>query len=176
MSLSLTLAVLKPDLVLHPMHLAAVRRAIVESKFWVVRSSLVTLGKEQAEAFYAEHAGKFFHQRLVEHMTSGPCQPLILAKENAIKEWRSLMGPTKVFQARFSQPSTWGGQFGLTDTRNCCHGSDSEETARKEMAFFFPSFDPRSFPTEEATSVWEGGQLHIDWDKFEHSSSWSGST
>ena len=99
MSLSLTLAVLKPDLVLHPMHLAAVRRAIVESKFWVVRrfqllaldkkfvlayffffSSLVTLGKEQAEAFYAEHAGKFFHQRLVEHMTSGPCQPLILAK------------------------------------------------------------------------------------------------
>ena len=43
-------------------------------------SSLVTLGKEQAEAFYAEHAGKFFHQRLVEHMTSGPCQPLILAK------------------------------------------------------------------------------------------------
>ena len=126
MSLSLTLAVLKPDLVLHPMHLTAVRRAIVERKFWVVRrfqllaldkkfvlfffSSLVTLGKEQAEAFYAEHAGKFFHQRLVEHMTSGPCQPLILAmknltslilaKENAIKEWRSLMGPTKVFQAR----------------------------------------------------------------------------
>ena len=133
MSLSLTLAVLKPDLVLHPMHLSAVRRVIVESKFWVVRrfqllaldkkfvlfffSSLVALGKEQAEAFYAEHAGKFFHQRLVEHMTSGPCQPLILAKvwrtldekshisysghkENAIKEWRSLMGPPKVFQAR----------------------------------------------------------------------------
>ena len=103
MSLSLTLAVLKPDLVLHPVHLTAVRRAIVESKFWVVRrfqllaldkkfvlayfffSSLVTLGKEQAEAFYAEHAGKFFHQRLVEHMTSGPCQPLILAKV-----WRTL--------------------------------------------------------------------------------------
>ena len=102
MSLSLTLAVLKPDLVLHPMHLSAVRRAIVESKFWVVRSSLVTLTKEQAGAFYAEHEGKFFHQRLVEHMTSGPCQPLILAKVNAIQDWRSLMGPTKVFQARYT--------------------------------------------------------------------------
>ena len=100
MSLSLTLAVLKPDLVLHPMHLAAVRRAIVENKFWVVRSNLLTLGRDQAEAFYAEHKGKFFHQRLVEHMTSGPCQPLILAKVNAIQDWRSLMGPTKVFQAR----------------------------------------------------------------------------
>ena len=92
MSLSLTLAVLKPDLVLHPLHLAAVRRAIVENKFWVVRSSLVTLTKEQAGAFYAEHEGKFFHQRLVEHMTSGPCQPVILAKVNAIQDWRSL-GP-----------------------------------------------------------------------------------
>ena len=100
MSLSLTLAVLKPDLVLHPMHLAAVRRAIVENKFWVVRSNLLTLGRDQAEAFYAEHKGKFFHQRLVEHMTSGPCQPLILAKVNAIQDWRSLVGPTKVFQAR----------------------------------------------------------------------------
>ena len=102
MSLSLTLAVLKPDLVLHPMHLAAVRRAIVENKFWVVRSNLLTLGRDQAEAFYAEHKGKFFHQRLVEHMTSGPCQPLILAKVNAIQDWRSLMGPTKVFQARYN--------------------------------------------------------------------------
>ena len=147
MSLSLTLAVLKPDLVLHPMHLAAVRNAIVENKFWVVRSNLLTLGRDQAEAFYAEHKGKFFHQRLVEHMTSGPCQPLILAKVNAIQDWRRLMGPTKVFQARctdctccffkpsdrFSQPSSLRGQFGLTDTRNCCHGSDSEDTARREM-------------------------------------------
>ena len=101
-SLSLTLAILKPDLVLHPLHLAAVRRTIVESKFWVVRSSLITLSKEQAGDFYAEHEGKFFQQRLVEHMTSGPCQPLILAKENAIQDWRSLMGPTKVFQARYN--------------------------------------------------------------------------
>ena len=106
MSLSLTLAVLKPDLVLHPMHLAAVRRSIVESKFWVVRSSLLTLTKEQAGAFYAEHEGKFFHQRLVEHMTSGPCQPVILAKVNAIQDWRSLMGPTKVFQARYTSAQT----------------------------------------------------------------------
>jgi len=171
MSLSLTLAVLKPDLVLHPMHLAAVRRSIVESKFWVVRSALITLSKEQAGAFYAEHEGKFFHQRLVEHMTSGPCQPLILAKVNAIQDWRSLMGPTKVFQARFSQPSSLRGQFGLTDTRNCCHGSDSEETARREMDFFFPNFDPSSFPTEEEVSKWEGGQMPINWDQFVHSSS-----
>ena len=130
------------------------------------------------------HEGKFFHQRLVEHMTSGPCQPLILAKVNAIQDWRSLMGPTKVFQARyncvkilpenndapshirFSQPSSLRGQFGLTDTRNCCHGSDSEETAKREMSFFFPTFDPSSFPTEEAAGAWEGGELALNFCNF----------
>ena len=89
------------------------------------------------------------------------------------------MGPTKVFQARyncvkilpenndapsqirFSQPSSLRGQFGLTDTRNCCHGSDSEATANREMCFFFPTFDPSSFPTEEAAEAWEGGELAL---------------
>jgi nucleoside-diphosphate kinase len=55
------------------------------------------------------------------------------------------MGPTKVFKSRFNDPETIRGQFGLTDTRNSTHGSDSDETARREMKFFFPCFDPKQF-------------------------------
>lgn len=64
----------------------------------------------------------------------------ILAKEEAIKDWRTLLGPTKVFQTIFSHPETIRGQFGLTDTRNAGHGSDSETSAVKEINFFFPEY------------------------------------
>nr|CAH7761486.1 unnamed protein product [Callosobruchus chinensis] len=73
-------------------------------------------------------------------MTSGPCELMILTKENAIQEWRQLMGPTKVFKAQFDAPDSLRGQFGLSDTRNATHGSDSPESAMKEIEIFFPEF------------------------------------
>jgi nucleoside-diphosphate kinase len=63
-----------------------------------------------------------------------------LAKKEAIKDWRALLGPTKVFQTIFSHPESIRGQFGLTDTRNAGHGSDSETSALKEIIFFFPEY------------------------------------
>lgn len=171
-ALSLTLAILKPDLVLHPRNLALVRRAIVDHQFWVVRSDLVRLTRRQASEFYSEHLGKFFHRRLVEHMTSGPCQPLVLAREGAIQEWREVMGPTKVFRSSLSHPSSLRGRFGLTDTRNCCHGSDSPETAAREMGFFFPTFCPSSFLSSSPHQAWVQG-LPMDWQLYQHSSPWS---
>merc|ERR1719436_2238191 len=113
---------------------------ILASGFLVVRSRLTCLTRSAAEQFYAEHRGKFFYNRLVTFMSSGPCQPLILAGQDAISRWRELMGPTKVFRTRFSHPESVRGRFGLTDTRNVSHGSDSEETARAEISFFFPEF------------------------------------
>ncbi|XP_051511399.1 nucleoside diphosphate kinase 6-like isoform X2 [Myxocyprinus asiaticus] len=71
---------------------------------------------------------------------SGPMRAYILARDDAITHWRGMMGPTKVFRARFTSPNTLRGQYGLTDTRNTTHGSDSTESAKREIAFFFPEF------------------------------------
>lgn len=65
----------------------------------------------------------------------------VLAGDNAIAKWRNLLGPTKVFKTIFSHPDSIRGQFGLSDTRNACHGSDSTESARREIGIFFPEFD-----------------------------------
>ena len=140
-SKQLTLAILKPDLVQHPPNLAQVHKMILDNNFHIVRSKYLHLPRSKAEQFYEEHKEKFFYNRLVTFMSSGRCQPLILYRQEAISHWRSVMGPTKVFTSRFTHPNTIRGQFGLTDTRNSSHGSDSEATAEAEINFFFPEFD-----------------------------------
>ncbi|XP_053800258.1 nucleoside diphosphate kinase 6-like isoform X1 [Vidua chalybeata] len=141
--LQLTLALLKPDAVAHPLVREAVHAAILRHRFLIVRAKELRCGAEQSRRFYREHAGRFFYQRLVEFMASGPMWAYILAHENAIPLWRSLMGPTKVFRARHSHPDSIRGAYGLTDTRNTTHGSDSPASASREIAFFFPEFDER---------------------------------
>ncbi|XP_068045378.1 nucleoside diphosphate kinase 6-like isoform X1 [Anomalospiza imberbis] len=147
--LQLTLALLKPDAVAHPLvrerrlFPQAVHAAILRHRFLIVRAKELRCGAEQSRRFYREHAGRFFYQRLVEFMASGPMWAYILAHENAVPLWRSLMGPTKVFRARHSHPDSIRGAYGLTDTRNTTHGSDSPASASREIAFFFPEFDER---------------------------------
>ncbi|XP_039919384.1 nucleoside diphosphate kinase 6 isoform X2 [Hirundo rustica] len=139
--LQLTLALLKPDAVAHPLVREAVHAAILRHRFLIVRAKELRCGPEQSRRFYREHAGRFFYQRLVEFMASGPMWAYILAHENAVPLWRSVMGPTKVFRARHSDPDSIRGAYGLTDTRNTTHGSDSPASASREIAFFFPEFD-----------------------------------
>ena len=74
-------------------------------------------------------------------MSSGPLWALILAKPDAIAAWRRLMGPTKVYRGVYTEPESLRALFGLTDTRNGLHGSDSPESAVREIGFFFPEFD-----------------------------------
>ncbi|XP_051955234.1 nucleoside diphosphate kinase 6-like [Xyrauchen texanus] len=138
-ALQLTLAVIKPDAVAHPLILEALHQKILEN-FIIIRKKDLVWRREDSEKFYAEHAGRFFYQRLVEFMSSGPMRAYILARDDAITHWRGMMGPTKVFRARFTSPNTLRGQYGLTDTRNTTHGSDSTESAKREIAFFFPEF------------------------------------
>nr|CAG4642175.1 EOG090X0HUX [Eurycercus lamellatus] len=147
--LKLTLAILKPDVVKVPFVLQEIRDRIFSSGFLVVRSRVLTLSISEAENFYSEHAGRFFHQRLVTFMKSGPIQAYILAHPDAIQEWRKLMGPTKTFKAQYEAPSTIRGSFGLTDTRNSTHGSDSVLSALKEIKFFFPDFKPDEWYEKE---------------------------
>lgn len=92
-------------------------------------------------------------------MSSGACAVHALAAPNAIARWRQLMGPTKVFRyccsfdilpkiivvcsirTQVEQPDTIRARFGVSDTRNAVHGSDSPESAQREVDFFFPTFD-----------------------------------
>ncbi|KAI8388173.1 nucleoside diphosphate kinase [Radiomyces spectabilis] len=143
----LTLALLKPDICANASLPPKVYEAIANRSLTIVKQRDVLWTEAQAGAFYAEHQGKFFYQRLCGYMTSGPFQALILSGPDAIKEWRSLIGPTHPVRARIHQPTTLRSLYGLTDTRNSFHGSDSVETARREIEFFFPTFDPEAYPT-----------------------------
>ena len=82
------------------------------------------------------------------------------------------MGPTKVMKTRYTDPGTIRGLFGLSDTRNCSHGSDSAETAKREIKFFFPTFDPDvffgSFEEKEFLKKYAGNKLKLDRVNFVH--------
>ncbi|XP_065183712.1 nucleoside diphosphate kinase 6-like [Sycon ciliatum] len=147
--LQLTLAVLKPDMMVNPFRAKAVKEHIINNGFLIVRSRLVKWKVEDAEKFYAEHEGRFFHSRLLCSMTNMVMNPLILAHPDAIKAWRALMGPTKVLRGLVEQPNTMRTMYGFTDTRNGLHGADSEESVRREIPFFFKDFDVDKWIAEE---------------------------
>lgn len=99
-------------------------RAIIDKNgFKIATSKHGYITEAEAHAFYEEHTGKFFFNRLVTFMCSGPCAFYVLAKVNAIEDWRKLLGPTKVYKAQFTHPESIRGSIGLTDTRNAAHGS-----------------------------------------------------
>ncbi|XP_028652788.2 nucleoside diphosphate kinase 6 [Erpetoichthys calabaricus] len=142
-ALQITLAIIKPDAVAHPLISEAIHQKILDQQFIVVRSKELIWRRDDSERFYAEHKGRFFYQRLVEFMSSGPMRAYILARENAVSHWRELMGPTKTYRARYLSPESIRGKYGLTDTRNTTHGSDSLDSAEREIAFFFPEFNKK---------------------------------
>ncbi|XP_059581566.1 nucleoside diphosphate kinase 6 [Alligator mississippiensis] len=147
--LALTLALLKPDALAHPLVAQAVHETILGHRFLIVRSKELRWRRADSQRFYQQHAGQFFYQRLVEFMASGPMRAYILAHEDAVVRWRCLMGPTRVSRARNTAPDSIRGAYGLTDTRNATHGSDSAASASKEIAFFFPEFDERRWYQED---------------------------
>ncbi|XP_072436352.1 nucleoside diphosphate kinase 6-like [Chiloscyllium punctatum] len=166
--LQLTLALIKPDAVAHPLILQAIHQKILDNNFIILMHKYLKWGQEESQAFYAEHSGRFFYQRVVEFMTSGPMRAYVLAREDAIQRWRYVMGPTKVFRARYSAPESIRGTYGLTDTRNTTHGSDSPESAAKEISFFFPEFKQQQWINKEEMSYRQGlyfyhseKQLHL---------------
>ncbi|XP_072370754.1 nucleoside diphosphate kinase 6 [Scyliorhinus torazame] len=165
--LQLTLALVKPDAVAHPLILQAIHQKILDNNFIILMHKYLKWGQEESRKFYAEHSGRFFYQRVVEFMTSGPLRAYILAQDDAILRWRQLMGPTRVFRARYSAPESIRGNYGLTDTRNTTHGSDSPESAAKEISFFFPEFKEQQwFSTQEMS--YRQGQYFYHSEKQVH--------
>jgi nucleoside-diphosphate kinase len=146
-----TFAMLKPDVAKCSLTRDAILSIIEKNGFKIVRIEERLMSLEQAKEFYSEHKKKFFYNRLTTFMSSSPIYALILAKNDAINSWRSLMGKANVYRTIYNDPDCLRSRFGLTDTRNAVHGSDSEKTVRREIAFFYPDFqhfDRRTQPSE----------------------------
>jgi nucleoside diphosphate kinase/adenylate kinase family enzyme len=110
----------------------------IHAQGFEVRQELKTrLTPAQAAAFYGEHEGKAFYEALCGYMCSGPIVALHLRREFAIGAWRHLIGPTNFEKARAERPDSLRAKFAIDGTCNACHGSDSESSARRELAFFF---------------------------------------
>lgn len=132
-----TLAIIKPDAVENRTTGKIIDR-ILAAGFRIVAMRQERLSRRRAEQFYAVHRGKPFFDNLVEFMSSGSCVVMVLEKENAVKEFRELMGATDPTKAN---DGTIRKEFARDVQRNAVHGSDSKETAGKEIAFFFPSIE-----------------------------------
>lgn len=129
-----TFAIIKPDAVAAK-NSGEIINLIEKNKFNIIGMQKTNLHQKQASEFYKAHKDKPFFKSLIEYMTSGPAIILALEKENAIKEWRDLMGTTNPANAA---PGTMRRMFGTSITNNATHGSDSKENAQVELNFFFP--------------------------------------
>jgi nucleoside-diphosphate kinase len=111
---------------------------INEGGFEISAIKMVQLTIQQAEAFYIVHTGKPFFQELVEFMTSGPVVVMILKHENAVEEFRKLIGATDPGKA---EQGTIRRTFAVSIKMNAVHGSDSDENAVREANFFFSDIE-----------------------------------
>jgi nucleoside-diphosphate kinase len=132
-----TLAILKPDCVRKEL-IGEVLRRIQDAGFEIQAMKMLTMSKTEAEGFYAVHEDKPFFDDLTDFMSSGPCVPVVLEKENAIDDFRSLIGATDPDEAA---DGTIRNDFADSIEQNIVHGSDSPKNGRKEAAYFFPEHE-----------------------------------
>ncbi|MBU2709974.1 nucleoside-diphosphate kinase [Zooshikella harenae] len=133
MSVERTLSIIKPDAVSKNV-IGKIFSRFEEAGLKIVATKMLHLSKEQAEGFYAEHKERPFFNDLVAFMTSGPVVVSALEGENAIVKNRELMGATNPQDAA---PGTIRAEFASTIDENAVHGSDSETSAAREVAYFF---------------------------------------
>ena len=107
---------------------------IISAGFWLVAAKTIKMSQEQAEKFYEVHRGKPFFEGLVKFMSSGPIFVAILQKENAVEDYRKLIGKTNPAEA---EEGTIRHDFGTSMQANAVHGSDCDENAAVESDFFF---------------------------------------
>lgn len=134
---NLTFGIIKPDAVKNG-KFGAITQKIVDAGFKIRGMKLVEMSKKQAEGFYAVHAERPFFGELTEFMSSGACVVLALDKQNAVKAWRDLMGATNPAEAA---EGTLRKEFATSIGENAVHGSDSEENAAVEIAYFFSKLE-----------------------------------
>ncbi len=128
-----TLAILKPDCVRKQL-IGNVISHIQKAGFRVLGLKMVRLTEDSAKGFYEVHKERPFFNDLIKYMTSGPCVPIVLEKENAVEEFRKLIGATDPAKA---EEGTIRKLYADNIQENIVHGSDSNENALKEISHFF---------------------------------------
>ncbi len=135
-----TLAIIKPDAVQNQ-YTELIYESIVKAGFIILASKMIHMTKAETESFYAVHQGKPFYEELTSFMSSGQCMVLALEKENAVYAWRETIGATNPAEAA---EGTIRKDFATSLIQNAVHGSDSDENAEKEIAFFFSQSELRT--------------------------------
>ncbi|KAJ3360532.1 Thioredoxin domain-containing protein 3 [Kappamyces sp. JEL0680] len=131
-----TFALIKPD-AMKPALIETILEKIRYSRFHVAKMKKFWLTQETVGELYKEHIDKPFFPSLVTYFTSGPCLGLVLSKENAVEEWRKLIGPANSQQAKENAPQSLRALFGTDNRINAVFGSDSQESADREKELFF---------------------------------------
>lgn len=128
-----TLSILKPDAIRRNLT-GAINSRFEQAGLRIIAQKRIHLTLEQAQKFYAVHSARPFYNDLCRFMASGPVVVQVLEGENAIQLHRDIMGATNPAEAA---PGTIRRDFALSIDENSVHGSDSPETAREEISFFF---------------------------------------
>lgn len=128
-----TLAIIKPDAVKKNV-IGEIISMITKAGFRILGMKYTRINKEQAGSFYEVHKERPFYNDLVDYMSSGPIVPIALEKENAIEDYRKLIGSTDPAQA---ENGTVRKLYGESKSFNAVHGSDSVENGLIEIGFFF---------------------------------------
>ena len=129
-----TLCIIKPDAVKKKVQ-GSIIQMILDAGFAIRGMKLIQMSKEQAQKFYEVHKERPFYGELVSFMTSGPVIPIALEKENAVIDYRNLIGATDPAEAA---EGTIRKKFAGSKAENAVHGSDSVENGKIEVEFFFP--------------------------------------
>jgi nucleoside-diphosphate kinase len=133
MAIEQTLSIIKPDAV-SKNNIGQIYSRFESAGLQIVAAKMMHLSKEKAEGFYAEHKERPFFKDLVSFMTSGPVVVQVLRGENAVLAHRDIMGATNPKQAA---PGTIRADFATSIDENAVHGSDSTQSAAREIAYFF---------------------------------------
>lgn len=134
-----TLAIIKPEAIIYRKQ---IEQRIIEEGFEIYQTRWLQLTPEQVSEFYSDKYGQLNFAHLVAYMASEPIIVHVLGKKCAVHEWRLLMGPTKVTEARLYYPDSIRARYGRRgeDFKNAVHGSNTRQEAEKEIHFFFPDF------------------------------------
>jgi nucleoside-diphosphate kinase len=132
-----TFSIIKPNAV-RTGKTGPIMAMINEAGFEISALKMIRMTREQAESFYEVHRGKPFYEGLVEFMSSGPVFVMVLKHDNAVEEFRKLIGATDPAKA---EPGTIRKLYAVSVQMNAVHGSDCDENAEREASFFFSAVE-----------------------------------
>lgn len=137
MRTDITFTMIKPDAVRNN-YIGPILAKINQAGFRILAMKYLRITREQAAQFYIVHKDRPFYNELIDYMSSGPIVAAILQKENAVEDFRKLIGATDPAQA---DPGTIRREFAKSIAENAIHGSDSYENAVRESYFFFSELE-----------------------------------